>query len=409
MTVKQLKGKGLHVTLVQAAETAELSWYICEVMTGLKAYEQCATSVPMPDADKIVYGVAEGVCDGKVAVKTPEGAVVELNFDYLVCASGIIMPTFTPTPGQDPTERRKEIEDLGKVIRDPTKHVVVAGGGAVGVEIAGNILDGGNKNITLITNGDRLLPDQHEKYSKKAHAQLTSRGVKVLFNTRCTDKLETTIASPGTPLHISVSGGKTLECDVYLPSYTRGPRSAWLAQPIGDSKLPDDLINEKGKVAVDEYLASKVYPKLYVIGACNDLAEPGLSPNFDSQSQCIAKNIIKEKSAKYGGGMLKAPMVQLVGHKSFGFFVPESLNLPGCVSWCMCTACGLPINLLCPCVWCGILCGPCNLMTCGFCCSDAEGKGVADTLAGAGKLGLAADMAGYVGLSKVAPEEMKRG
>ena len=408
MIVKQLKGKGLHVTLVQAAKTAELSWYICEVMTGLKAYEQCATSVPMPDADEIVYGVAEGVCDGKVSVKTPEGTVEELNFDYLVCATGIIMPTFTPTPGQDPTQRRKQIEDLAKVICDPSKHVIVAGGGAVGVEITGNILDGGNSNITLISPAERLLPDQDEKYSKKALDQLKSRGVKVLFGTRCTETLDTTIATPGTLLSIPVSGGKTIECDLYLPSYGRGPRSAWLTQPIGKTKLPDELINEHGRVVVDEYLASKVYPKLYVIGACSDLAEPTLSANFDAQSQCIAKNIVKEKSAKYGGGMLKAPIVQMIGHKSFGFFIPEALNLPQCASWCMCTACGLPINLLCPCVWCGILCGPCSPMTCGYCCSDAQGKGVADTLAKAGKLGIAADMVGYAGLSKVSPEVMNR-
>ena len=408
MVVKQLKGKGLHVTLVQAARTSELSWYVCEAMTGIKSYEQCATSDPMPDADEVVYGVAEGVSDGKVNIKTPEGTMVELNFDYLVCATGIIMPTFTPEPGQDPAERRLEIENLRKVLSDPTKRIVIAGGGAVGVEIAGDILDAGNNKITLITPSDRLLPDQPEKYSKKALDQLKGRGVTVLFGTKCTADMATTIAEPGKPVVISVTGDKTIECDVYLPAYARGSRSAWLAQPIGDSKLPEGLINAKGCVEVDEFLASKVYPKLYVIGACNDLTEPSLSPNFDSQSQCIAKNIVKEKSAKYGGGMLKAPMVQIIGHKSFGFFVQESLNLPGCVSSCMCTACGLPVNLLCPCVWCGILCGPCNPMTCGYCCSDAEGKGVSDTLAGAAKLGLGADMAGFVGLAKVAPQEMNR-
>lgn len=407
MVAKQLKGKGCHVTLVQAAKTSELAWYICEALTGQRAYEQASTSDPFPSADKIVYGVATGVCDGKVAVKTLEGTVEELSFDNLVCATGIIMPTFTPTPGQDSAERRKEIEDLAKILTDPTKSIVVAGGGAVGVEIAGDILDGGCKNLTLITPGDRLLLDQDNKWSKKALAQLESRGVKVIFGQRCTSHSETTIAEAGSKVTLTTTTTtttKSLECDVYLPAYTRGPRSAWLAEAIGDSKLPAGLLNETGRVEVDEFLASKVYPDLYVIGAASTLDEPALGPNFDSQSQCIAKNIVKAKSAKYGGGMLgKKPMMQIIGHQTYGFFIPEAMNVPSCCSTLMCTMCGFPGNLLCPCVWCAILCGPCNLYTCGMCCSDAEGKGVPGTLAGAGKLGLAADMAGYDGLAKVAP------
>lgn len=408
MVVKQLKGKGMNITLVQAAKTAELAWYLCETLTGQKAYEQCSTTDPLPTADKIVYGVAIGVCDGKVAVKTPEGKV-DLDFDYLVCATGIIMPSFTPVPGQDPAERRREVEDLAKVLTDPNKHVVVAGGGATGVEIAGDILDGGNKNITLITPGDRLLVDQDEKWSKKALDSLQSRGVKVLFGRRCSSHQDTTVADPDSKLMVTTNGGASIECDVYLPAYARGPRTAWLSRPIGDSKqLPDDLMNDKACVKVDEYLASKVYPKLYVMGECSDLDEPALGPNFDKQAQCIAKNIAREKSSKYGGGMLKKPLVQLIGHKSYGFCVPEALNLPRYVSSCICTACGLPVNLLCPCVWGAIICGPCNPMTCGYCCSDAEGKGVTDTIAGAAKLGLGADFAGFVGLAKVAPQEMQR-
>jgi NADH dehydrogenase FAD-containing subunit len=402
MVAKQLKGKGFHVTLVQAAKTSELSWYICETLTGQKAYEQASTSEPFPSVDKIVYGVATGVCEGKVAVKILNGGIEQLMFDTLVCATGIIMPTFTPTPGQDSAERRKEIEDLANILTDPTKSIVVAGGGAVGVEIAGDILDGGCKDLTLITPGDRLLLDQDEKWSKKALEQLETRGANVLFGERCTSNSETTIAEPGSKVTVTTTS-KSLECDVFLAAYTRGPRTAWLAEPVEDSKLPDGILNETGHVEVDEFLASKVYPNLYVIGAASTVDEPALSPNFDSQSQCIVKNMVKAKSAKYGGGMMKKPMIQLVGHQTYGFFVPEAMNVPSCCSTLMCTMCGFPGNLLCPCVWCGILCGPCNLYTCGMCCSDAEGKGVPDTIAGVAKLGIAADMAGYNGLAKVAP------
>ena len=362
----------------------------------------------MPDANEIVYGIAEGVSDGKLAVKTPEGSVMELDFDYLICATGISAPTFTPIPGQDSTNRREEIENLRKVICDPTKHIVIAGGGATGVEIAGSILDSGNKNITLITPGDRLLPDLAKTYADKALYHLESRGVRVLFGSRASDPLETTIATSGAPLSVSLIGGKTIECDVYLPAYSRGPRTGWLDQPNGDAKLPGGLLDQRGRVEVDEYLASKIYPKVYVIGACNNYPEPALGANFDSQAQCIVKNLIKEKSAIYPGGAVKLPLVQMIGHRTYGFFIPEALNVPKPMRWCLCTACGFPINLLCPFVWCGILCGPCNPMTCGYCCSDPEGKGVSQTFAAASKMGLAASTYGFVGLAKVGSEEMSR-
>ena len=138
-----------------------------------------------------MYGIAEGVSDGKLAVKTPEGSVMELDFDYLICATGISAPTFTPIPGQDSTNRREEIENLRKVICDPTKHIVIAGGGATGVEIAGSILDSGNKNIAPILPFARLLPDLATPYADMAFAHLESHGANASFGFRHLDSVGT--------------------------------------------------------------------------------------------------------------------------------------------------------------------------------------------------------------------------
>lgn len=364
----------------------------------------------MEGVDNIVYGVATGVCDGKISIETPEGNIEELLFDYLVCATGFHIPTFTPEPGQDPIARRKEVEKMAQVLSDPEKHVVVAGGGAVGVEIAGDILDGGNRNLTLVTAGDRLLLNQPEKYSKKALDQLESRGVKVMFGERVVSHSETTVAEPGKKLMLMTSYQETIECDAYLPAYARGPRTEWLTKAVGDAQLPFDLLDDKSLVRVDEYLASTVYPKLYVVGACNSIAEPPVMANMDSQAQCIAKNIVNDKSAKYGGGMLKSEMFQPIGHKSHAFFVPEAFNCPICVSQCLCFVCGFPLNMLCPCVWCGIAFGPCTPFMCGYCCSAAEGKGVVGFFEKSAKIGFAADSAGFNGVAFVAPQaqEMQR-
>lgn len=49
---------------------------------------------------------------------------------------------------------------------------------------------------------------------------------------------------------------------------------------------------------------------------------------MQKQAECIAKNIVNEKSEAYGGGPLKKPIGQLIGHKTYGFLVPEAMGVP---------------------------------------------------------------------------------
>jgi len=64
------------------------------------------------------------------------------------------------------------------------KDVVIIGGGATGVELAGNII---GKNITLIQRRNRLLPTTTTASAKKAEKLLTELGVNLLLGVEALD------------------------------------------------------------------------------------------------------------------------------------------------------------------------------------------------------------------------------
>jgi NADH dehydrogenase FAD-containing subunit len=77
-----------------------------------------------------------------------------IAFDIIVCALGISFPTVLATPGQSPADRKAEVENVSNFLTSPSTNVVIAGGGHVGVEIAGDVLEehppDGTGSITLV-------------------------------------------------------------------------------------------------------------------------------------------------------------------------------------------------------------------------------------------------------------------
>jgi hypothetical protein len=117
--------------------------------------------------------------------------------------------------------------------------------------------------------------------------------------------------------------------------------------------------------------------------------------NVEAQAKTAASNILKPNSVKQAPGVEHA-VYQLIGHKTFGMFVPENLPMPGACATLCCQMCGFPFNLLCPCWCCAVVCGPVDAMTCGWCCGPPEGVGVPNTLNALKEMNVMAQNAGYV-------------
>eukprot|EP00980_Cylindrotheca_fusiformis_P018703 scaffold6227_cov74-Cylindrotheca_fusiformis.AAC.1 len=236
-------------------------------------------------------------------------------FDTLVCATGFGYPVILETPGQTKEERLQEIEQYANALSSGND-VVIAGGGTVGVELAGDLLEkypNAKGRVTLICSSERLLMDQPPYYGVKCKQVLEDMGCKFVFSDRVTSHSDSEIGS----LTLDLKSGKSLSCHAYVAAYARSPNTDFLTKKGADgASLPSSVVNAQGKVEVNEYLQSTDYDKLYALGATNTLTEPSIFMNIDGQAKTVAKNIISAKSTKKGPGVDHA-VYQLVGHETF--------------------------------------------------------------------------------------------
>jgi NADH dehydrogenase FAD-containing subunit len=411
--IKNLKAskEATHITVIQPNRFASVPWYQTLVLTKRTTFTANTNFAEIDGADATIYGVAVGCSDGSVAVQPLDAsqAVQQVSFDTLVCATGFAFPVICETPGQSKEERTQEIDKYADALTSGN-NVVIAGGGATGIELVSDLLEklpDAKGKVTLVCSADTLLSDQASYYGERCKQVLEELGAEIVFSDRVVSHEESTV-SEGKPVTLELKSGKTLSCHVYVAAFGRGANTAWLKTAGEGEPLPDTVLNDKGKVVVDEYLQSTAYDKLYAMGATTDRTEPSLFPNVEAHAKTIAKNIMNPKSTKQAPGVPHA-MYQIVGRDTFATIMPENLPMPAFCSTLCCHWCGFPFNMLCPCFCAGVLFGPCDPMMCGYCCGKPEGKGLANVLNASREQNMFAESGGYYVKGKPGfGEEMER-
>lgn len=155
------------------------------------------------------------------------------------------------------------------------KDVVIIGGGATGVELAGNII---GKNITLIQRRNRLLPTMTTASAKKAEKLLTELGVKLLL------------------------GVEALEVQKDKVITTHGEVKSELTIFAGGLKGPDIINsihkNRNHRMLVDKFLRSVDYKDVYGAGDCATFADSEIPMSADvavSAGRIAMRNALGEE------------------------------------------------------------------------------------------------------------------
>lgn len=244
----------------------------------------------------------------------------KLSYDYLIIAAG----TTTNFFGNEEIEKNalsmKSVEEAltlrntlllnlekaldcdDPAIRQSLLNVVIVGGGATGVEIAGAIAEmkkyvvpkdypdllNEKMNIYLVEGLPRLLSAMSEQSSENALKSLQKMGVKVILN-----KLV-----EGYDGHrVTLAGGKILLSETLI----------WVSGVIAEKfeNLPEDVIGRGGRLIVDEYNRLKGMKHIYVIGdICLQTEEdypkgyPQVAPVAIQQGKLLAKNLKNKEKGK---------------------------------------------------------------------------------------------------------------
>lgn len=204
---------------------------------------------------EFIVGSAEGVdtVGHTVKVLTKDGERV-LSYDHLVLATG------TRTVNSDmPWKSNGTYEETAAALAQvqskikSAKHIVVAGGGATGVETAAELAFeyGKDKEVVLLSGDAELLGG--DSLASNVAGELKKLGVQV----RKSARVEGSAELPDGKVEVQLQGGDKILTDVYLPT---------MGLVANTEYLPADMLTDKKFVDIDEFYRAKGTKDVWAAG-----------------------------------------------------------------------------------------------------------------------------------------------
>ncbi|KAJ2902045.1 hypothetical protein MKZ38_001081 [Zalerion maritima] len=182
----------------------------------------------------------------------------ELKYDHLILCTGTrSTDPDMPWKNLGSTDETREQLHITQRKVEKAKHIVVAGGGATGVEVAAELAfeyakasGDKRKEIVLATRGAHVLSG--DSMSSKVEKELAKLGVKLMTNSTVEGK-----EFKDNKTYLTLRNGKTIETDLLLPTTGLIPNSEY---------LPERYKNSQGYVTVDEYFRVVGAPSVWAVG-----------------------------------------------------------------------------------------------------------------------------------------------
>ncbi|TFF90050.1 MAG: hypothetical protein EU548_04980 [Promethearchaeota archaeon] len=207
----------------------------------------------------------------------------EVPFDIAIIATGSRYRSFSvPKPPDSMVylkDRKKQFQEEHRKLLD-ARNILIIGGGAVGVELAGDIAYAyPKKEVTLVEALPRLLNQFNPKASKIAQKQLERMGVRVILD----EFVEHDSNDKG--LWFSKKSKELYRADIAYICIGISPNTSFMRSNFADALTDDDriMVNDKLQVISNE--------SIYAIGDCSNVNEFKLGYLVDKQAQFLAKNI----------------------------------------------------------------------------------------------------------------------
>ncbi len=235
--------------------------------------------------NKVDYYQGHGRLDGpgKVAVQLNDGGTANLAAKHVVIATG---SDVMPLPGVTIDEERIVSSTGALALKRVPQHLVVVGGGYIGLEM-GTVWSRLGAKVTVVEFLDRITPGMDGEVSKQFQRLLQKQGFgfelghKVVGVEHAGDGCKVTIEP--------AKGGeaKTIDADVVLVAIGRRPYTDDLGLDSVDLQVDD-----KGRIPVDAHYQTAV-AGLYAIG---DVIEgPMLAHKAEEEGVAVAELIAGQK------------------------------------------------------------------------------------------------------------------
>ncbi|MCE4615003.1 MAG: NAD(P)/FAD-dependent oxidoreductase [Desulfurococcales archaeon] len=227
-----------------------------DVKSVMKRKEELLEQVIWWYRDVVFPSYEIDVIRGEARITSPHTVKVNgetIEVKYIGVATGSI-------PVAPPIQGLKEAFDKGCAVfsdqalsmTEAPDHIIVIGGGPIGLELA-TVWEGFGSKITVVELLERLLPMMDKDLSKAITDILLQRGYNIHTSTKVTR------IDPET-CEVYLSSGERIRGDKILVSTGRKPRSSGLGlEEIGVK------IGEDGRIIVNERMQTSV-PNIYAVG-----------------------------------------------------------------------------------------------------------------------------------------------
>ena len=257
--------------------------------------------------NKIAYVAGHGRITGKheVTVSAPDTAARVLAAKNIIIATGSVS---APLPGMKIDEKRIVTSTGALALARVPAHLVVIGGGIIGLEL-GSVWQRLGAKVTVVEFLDRVLPTMDGEISKHFKRILAKQGFAFRLSTKVTGAKA---SAKGVKLTLEPAAGgepETLEADVVLLAIGRKPLTEGLGlEDVGVA------LDELGRVVTDDHLRSSV-DNIYAVGDVID--GPMLAHKAEDEGMAAAE-IIAGQSGHVNyeaipGVVYTAPEVASVG------------------------------------------------------------------------------------------------
>ena len=218
---------------------------------------------------------------------TAPGTVSVAGKDYtakhIVIASG---SESIPLPGVEVDEKQIVTSTGGLELTNVPKHLVVIGGGYIGLEL-GSVWRRLGAEVTVVEFLDRLVPSMDLEVGKAFERILAKQGIKTKLKTKV---MGATKSKKGVTLTLEPAAGGAAEelmADVVLVAIGRRPYVAGL----GLDKVGVAL-DERGRIKVDGHYATNV-PGIYALG--DVITGPMLAHKAEEEGVALAEMLAGQK------------------------------------------------------------------------------------------------------------------
>lgn len=231
--------------------------------------------------NKIDYVVGTGkiTAPGKIAVTLNAGGDRELSAKNIIIATG---SEVMPLPGVEIDEKRVVSSTGALDLQKVPEHLVVVGGGVIGLEM-GTVWRRLGAKVTVVEFLDRITPGIDDEVTKEFQKILTKQGIAFKLGHKVTG-----VTAKGETLEAVIEPSKggdaqTLACDVVLVAIGRRP----FTEGLGLAEIGVAL-DQRGRIVTDSHFATNV-PGIYAIG--DVIAGPMLAHKAEDEGVACAERI----------------------------------------------------------------------------------------------------------------------